>query len=175
MCAAGLEDTLCVASLKSVSRFLAFGRNGATILPGGLLKGNSESHRRLSALHSFLRFTSTAAGGVIELLCCSRRRTSFFLTMTPRRAARLALIWCWSLVGECLAALKLANTLGSHMVLQRAPLSACLWGWTEPLSQISISIDGSLSAQGKAAVNGGWKVCLGPQPAGGPYTVSCRG
>lgn len=66
---------------------------------------------------------------------------------------------------------KLANTLGSNMVLEHAPSSACLFGQAKGGVQIQIFLDGNLNTQGSANSAGDWRVCLTPQASGGPHEV----
>ena len=66
-----------------------------------------------------------------------------------------------------------AHVYSDHMVLQRAPLAASIWGWGSPGSTINVNLtdatDGS-PIQGAAAsaqvnVDGTWRALLPPQPA----------
>ncbi len=69
--------------------------------------------------------------------------------------------------------LTLANTLGSHMVLQQAPLPACLYGTGAPLALVEVAIVEGASSSTQTVVDlmGNWVACLPPQKAGGPHTV----
>lgn len=67
------------------------------------------------------------------------------------------------------AALTLPRYLQSHMVLQSEPERACLWGWAQPGTDISIGvvISGERVWSGNATVapnSTEWRVCLDPQP-----------
>jgi hypothetical protein len=68
--------------------------------------------------------------------------------------------------------LQLAATLGSHMVLQQAPLSACLYGTAAPGLGITVLVDGEEDQGGVSSSEGRWEVCLTPREAGGPHEVS---
>ena len=74
--------------------------------------------------------------------------------LRPRRPPLLLLLLLLLLLPTTLAAaagnpppptpkgtLQLANTLGSHMVLQQAPLPACLYGQGSPQALISLTLD----------------------------------
>jgi len=67
--------------------------------------------------------------------------------------------------------LRLSSTLGSHMVLQSSPASACLYGWGTPLEAIKVKINGVVDNDGIVEKDGSWTVCLTPQVAGGPNEV----
>jgi len=66
---------------------------------------------------------------------------------------------------------------GSHMVLQHAPLPACLYGQGSPRSLISLTLDGAAAPSAATVVDavGKWVACLPPQQAGGPHTVTIAG
>jgi len=67
--------------------------------------------------------------------------------------------------------LQLPPFLASHMVLQRAPAAAKLWGTAAPGAKITVSGDPNhphappISASGTAGANGAWTVSLPPQKA----------
>ena len=49
---------------------------------------------------------------------------------------------------------------GDHMVLQRAPQQAVIWGHTTPGATVTVELDQSWSAQAPAADDGVWRVTL---------------
>ncbi len=71
-----------------------------------------------------------------------------------------------------------SNALGSSMVLQRAPSAAALWGFAPPGDHVVCALqrgdgDAAVAAGGLADDAGEWLVSLPPQPAGGPYNITC--
>ena len=62
--------------------------------------------------------------------------------------------------------LTLGSFLSDAMVLQRAPLSARLWGSSAPGANISVALDGSKIARAAADTDGNWTLDLPAQPAG---------
>ncbi|XP_049339723.1 sialate O-acetylesterase isoform X1 [Astyanax mexicanus] len=71
-------------------------------------------------------------------------------------------------------AFRFASYYGDHMVLQKAPAGAVLWGYGSSGAQVKILLSGPNSTQTiTTAVNDGiWKVRLEPVPAGGPYNLT---
>ncbi|XP_072014238.1 sialate O-acetylesterase-like [Amphiura filiformis] len=72
---------------------------------------------------------------------------------------------------------KPAYIYGDHMVLQREPHGAVLWGYTDPGFSVNVTFKGvnhaSKGMPGAFGPNVGvWKVVLPPQPAGGPFTIN---
>ena len=70
--------------------------------------------------------------------------------------------------------LNFSNTHGSHMVLQRAPTAALVWGFGQPFAALSVTLAGAgsnVSVPGLVGSDGVWRVRLPPQAAGGPYTL----
>eukprot|EP01120_Amphizonella_sp_Union-15-10_P017193 TRINITY_DN947_c0_g1_i5.p1 TRINITY_DN947_c0_g1~~TRINITY_DN947_c0_g1_i5.p1 ORF type:complete len:494 (+),score=91.72 TRINITY_DN947_c0_g1_i5:100-1581(+) len=63
-----------------------------------------------------------------------------------------------------------SNTLGSHMVLQRAPQRANLWGFTSAGVRVEVTFN-SATYSAISNAKGEWNVFLPPTPAGGPYTI----
>ena len=61
--------------------------------------------------------------------------------------------------------------LGSHMVLQRAPASARVWGSASPGAAVTVSFDGQPLPAATANGNGTWRLSLPPTAAGGPTHV----
>ncbi|XP_056622150.1 sialate O-acetylesterase [Triplophysa dalaica] len=70
--------------------------------------------------------------------------------------------------------LRFASYYGSHMVLQKAPAQAVVWGYAEPGAEIVLSLCGSLNVPASSAhvVNGIWRITLSPVEAGGPYNLT---
>lgn len=60
---------------------------------------------------------------------------------------------------------RLAAIYGNHMVLQRGPHRASLWGYASPGASISVSLDGVASAMATANAAGLWRALLPAQPA----------
>jgi hypothetical protein len=61
-------------------------------------------------------------------------------------------------------------TLGSHMVLQRAPASARVWGSAPPGTAVSVSLDGERLPTVAADKNGTWRQSLPPTAASSTRT-----
>jgi len=68
---------------------------------------------------------------------------------------------------------KLSRTLGSHMVLQRAPASAVVWGFAPPSAVVTASFNGT-ELVSQTGSDGIWRIGLPPTPAGGPHTIAFR-
>lgn len=72
------------------------------------------------------------------------------------------------------SAFRFAASLGSHMVLQRAPLRASIWGFADPGTGVKVSssaLPGSVYPT-TADAAGVWQVALDAVQPGGPYTVT---
>ncbi|KAA0714858.1 Sialate O-acetylesterase [Triplophysa tibetana] len=69
--------------------------------------------------------------------------------------------------------LRFASYYGSHMVLQKAPAQAVVWGYGEAGAVIALSLSGSNNVFSSSAhvVNGIWRITLSPVEAGGPYNL----
>ena len=65
----------------------------------------------------------------------------------------------------------LSSTLGSHMVLQRAPKQAALWGWCSPTQAVTVQLDQQPAVRATADGTGFWKVTLAPQSAGVGHVI----
>ena len=65
--------------------------------------------------------------------------------------------------------LTLPKVLGSHMIFQRAPKKAAVWGWASPGGKVTVTLAGlpSVTVQGVADASGAWSVVLPPQCAAG--------
>ena len=82
--------------------------------------------------------------------------------------------WTCFSIGYC--ALKLANYFGDHMVLQRGPQQAVLWGTADTEGDTVTAIvtgQGSQNAHVTTTVtHGAWKVKLPAQTSKGPFVIS---
>ncbi|XP_074534926.1 sialate O-acetylesterase [Halichoeres trimaculatus] len=70
--------------------------------------------------------------------------------------------------------LRFASYYGDHMVLQRSPESAVLWGYGPEGALVTVVLSGPLKQEATAVVvtDGIWRVTLDPVEAGGPYNVT---
>lgn len=74
-----------------------------------------------------------------------------------------------TITGEC--ALQLSTYFGDHMVLQRAPLQAVLWGTANTEGDtVRVRVTGQAEVTTKVS-QGQWKLRLPAMPAGGPHEV----
>jgi hypothetical protein len=65
-----------------------------------------------------------------------------------------------------LPAFRFATVYSDHMVLQRAPSQASIWGYATPGASVSVKAGAaSAAAPVTAAADGIWRVSLPPQPA----------
>ena len=69
------------------------------------------------------------------------------------------------------AGLTVSNFFSSNMILQRAPLSAKIWGTAAPAATVSLSLDGAEPLMAKAEASGYWLITLDPQRAGLGHTI----
>lgn len=71
------------------------------------------------------------------------------------------------------AGLRFASYYGDHMVLQKSPESAVLWGYGPEGAQVNVSLSGLITQKTSpvTVTKGVWRVTLDPVEAGGPYTV----
>lgn len=72
------------------------------------------------------------------------------------------------------ALLNVSNTLGSNMVLQRAPFEANIWGWVDATANVTISFNGKVILAAFDAASADvklWKAKLPATEAGGPYVI----
>ncbi|TST73070.1 Sialate O-acetylesterase [Bagarius yarrelli] len=69
---------------------------------------------------------------------------------------------------------RFASYYGEHMVLQKAPEKAVVWGYGTTGAEVQISLVGPQHKQVQSApvFDGIWKVVLDPVPAGGPYNLT---
>jgi sialate O-acetylesterase len=65
-----------------------------------------------------------------------------------------------------------SNALGSHMVLQRAPAAAIIWGFATTGSEITTTFDADTPLKSIADATGTWRQLLPPTPSGGkPHVI----
>ncbi|NXX55356.1 SIAE acetylesterase, partial [Scopus umbretta] len=73
-----------------------------------------------------------------------------------------------------------ASYYGDHMVLQKEPAGAVVWGYGEPGAAVTVALagDGGLIVMKKTAPvkgpSGTWTTVLDPMGQGGPYTLTAR-
>ncbi|XP_061331986.1 sialate O-acetylesterase isoform X5 [Pezoporus flaviventris] len=78
------------------------------------------------------------------------------------------------------AILSFASYYGDHMVLQKEPAGAVVWGYGEPGAAVTVALsgDGGLVLMKKMAQvkepSGTWMTILDPMDQGGPYTLTAR-
>uniref|UniRef100_A0A8C5EK07 Sialate O-acetylesterase-like n=1 Tax=Gouania willdenowi TaxID=441366 RepID=A0A8C5EK07_GOUWI len=67
-----------------------------------------------------------------------------------------------------------ASYYGDHMVLQKSPQRAVVWGYGPEGAKITVSLSGPVNQEASpvTVTKGIWKVTLDPVDAGGPYTVN---
>ncbi|KAH3888285.1 sialate O-acetylesterase-like [Dreissena polymorpha] len=71
------------------------------------------------------------------------------------------------------AAVRFANYYASHMVLQKAPAQAHIWGTGGAVGQsVTVVIDGKTVGTPMANGAGVWEILLPATPAGGPHNIS---
>uniref|UniRef100_A0A3P8U8E7 Sialic acid acetylesterase n=1 Tax=Amphiprion percula TaxID=161767 RepID=A0A3P8U8E7_AMPPE len=69
--------------------------------------------------------------------------------------------------------LSFASYYGDHMVLQKSPDRAVLWGFGPESEQVTVFLSGPVTQKTLVTVTGGiWRVTLDPVDAGGPYNVT---
>jgi len=66
--------------------------------------------------------------------------------------------------------LTISNTIGSDMVLQRAPYASSIFGWADAGDTITVAFN-QKNYQSTAVADGSWSVKLDPTAAGGPYSI----
>ncbi|GAG51586.1 unnamed protein product, partial [marine sediment metagenome] len=68
------------------------------------------------------------------------------------------------------APVRLPVVFSDHMVVQRG-MDVPVWGWSEPGAHVTVQM-GSAKAVTTATDEGAFLVCLPPQEAGGPHTIT---
>ncbi|XP_029964048.1 sialate O-acetylesterase-like [Salarias fasciatus] len=73
----------------------------------------------------------------------------------------------------CDAQLRLASYYGDHMVLQKSPARAVLWGYGPEGAHVTVSLSGPTQQRTSpvTVTEGIWRVTLDPVEPGGPYMV----
>jgi len=79
------------------------------------------------------------------------------------------LLFCL-MVQDSVCLLRLSNTLGDDMVLQRAPLQAVIYGTANANAKITVTLSDRV-ASGTSGGDGSFFVALPPFEKGGPYTI----
>jgi len=79
------------------------------------------------------------------------------------------LLFCL-MVQDSVCLLRLSNTLGDDMVLQRAPLQAVIYGTANANAKITVTVSDRV-ASGTSGDDGSFFVALPPFEKGGPYTI----
>ncbi|KAF4091770.1 hypothetical protein AMELA_G00040650 [Ameiurus melas] len=110
------------------------------------------------------------------------RETPVLLSTFPGFEARTAMpVWLHfalilSVFGELSEGdeFRFASYYGAHMVLQRAPEKAMVWGYGTTGAEVQITLAGPQNEQVKSVPvrEGIWKVTLDPVLAGGPYNLA---
>ena len=80
-------------------------------------------------------------------------------------------LWLGCFTG-CTVALVMPQVFGSHMVLQRAPLRAKLWGEANVHAKVVVLVDTELSVSTQADDSGRFHVELPPQPLSWNHTLT---
>ncbi|XP_008279893.1 sialate O-acetylesterase [Stegastes partitus] len=74
---------------------------------------------------------------------------------------------------NCDGHLSFASYYGDHMVLQKSPDRAVLWGFGPEEAQVTVFLSGPVTQKTLVTVTGGtWRITLDPVDAGGPYNVT---
>ena len=69
----------------------------------------------------------------------------------------------------------ISRTFGSHMVLQREPAVAVVWGHVGTGESVKVALDGDpMTLHATPDASGTWRVQLPPTPAGGPHTLTVQ-
>jgi hypothetical protein len=99
----------------------------------------------------------------------------------PRHQSRAVAALATALATSLLATTSTATSLspcsfspgvfGDHMVLQRAPAAAMVFGFGAPGDTVTASVDGLATPPAIVGPDGIWRAALPPMPAGGPHTI----
>ncbi|XP_061574872.1 sialate O-acetylesterase [Cololabis saira] len=93
--------------------------------------------------------------------------------MAAAWAAVFIIVIVSAVLPGCDGALLFASSYGDHMVLQRAPQRAVLWGFGPEGTLVTVSLSPGKQKPSPVTVSGGiWQVTLDPVDAGGPYNVT---
>ncbi|XP_033027909.1 sialate O-acetylesterase [Lacerta agilis] len=91
--------------------------------------------------------------------------------MAPSVLLVLLLVWTAG------ATLRLASYYGDHMVLQKQPSQAVIWGYGDPGANIIVTVSKDHNVMEKVTDikgSGIWKVLLSPMAHGGPFNIHIR-
>ncbi|XP_073706545.1 sialate O-acetylesterase isoform X2 [Garra rufa] len=66
---------------------------------------------------------------------------------------------------------RFSSYYGNHMVLQKAPAEAVVWGYGQTGAKVVVSLSGSYEVF-TTVINGIWRATLEPVKAGGPYNLT---
>jgi len=69
-----------------------------------------------------------------------------------------------TLISGVEADIRLSNTLGDGMILQRAPVSAIVWGFGTPKTSVKTTFDNKVLSSVDVGPDGIWRVSLPPTP-----------
>ena len=90
-----------------------------------------------------------------------------------RGVVECVLILCLLLaLSTPIAAFTLPQSISSHMVLQRAPQQAQLWGTATPYSTVTVQLDSEPLIRAIADADGSWKLSLPAHPASVNHTLT---
>jgi sialate O-acetylesterase len=85
----------------------------------------------------------------------------------------LALLGLLLFTSSSVEAFSLSNTLGDHMVLQRAPQQAVVWGFAASGVTVTTTFNNQ-NYNSVADTTGVWRQTLPATPAGGPYNLTFK-
>ncbi|KAK5607518.1 hypothetical protein CRENBAI_016797 [Crenichthys baileyi] len=99
--------------------------------------------------------------------------------MNPGRRLVMAVISVVLLLAalhHCDGTLRFASYYGDHMVLQKSPQRAVLWGYGPEGEQVTVYLTGPVpqKVSSPPVTEGIWRVTLEPVDAGGPYNVQAE-
>lgn len=77
-------------------------------------------------------------------------------------------------IHDCEGDLTFASYYGDHMVLQKSPQRAVLWGYGPECAEVTLFLSGPITQKHSpvTVTKGIWQVTLDPVEAGGPYNVT---
>ncbi|KAK7160077.1 hypothetical protein R3I93_007894 [Phoxinus phoxinus] len=80
----------------------------------------------------------------------------------------------FSIVFSTAEVLRFSSYYGDHMVLQKAPAKAVVWGFGQTGAKVVVSLSGphNVSTHSAPVINGIWRTTLDPVEAGGPYMLT---
>nr|XP_060643548.1 sialate O-acetylesterase isoform X2 [Anolis sagrei ordinatus] len=93
---------------------------------------------------------------------------------SPRLFLAPVLLFAWSAGAQ----LRFANYYGDHMVLQKEPSSAIVWGYGTPGADITVIVSQeqnfTMKEIAEVRADFKWKVILSPMASGGPYKIEAN-